>query len=163
MKAIGIIGYKNSGKTRLVIELVREFCNRGLKIATVKHAHHEFDIDQPGKDSYLHRLAGAQEVIISSSRRFAHISEIKDQEPSLRELLSRLGNIDLVIIEGHKYKNYPKLEIRRHGVEHLKFSKDDKSIVGIISDYKLIDSLPVLKRDDVKVIADFVLEASMDV
>ena len=124
MKVFGIAGFKNAGKTTLVVELIHELRGRDFRVATLKHAHHEFDIDHPGKDSFLHREAGAEEVIVASSKRWAHIRELEDDpEPSLTDLLQHLGHIDLVLIEGYKHGSHPKLELRRSGVDAACCSK----------------------------------------
>ena len=159
MHVFGIAGYKNAGKTTLVVELVRELTARGLRVATVKHAHHEFDIDHPGKDSYLHREAGATEVIVASARRWAHIKELTDTpEPSLDELLRHFGDVDLVLVEGYKHGDHPKLEIRRSGVDTTLLAGTSESIRAVVCDAPL-DGLPVpvLDRADLPGIADFIL------
>ena len=162
MKIFGIAGFKDSGKTTLVVELLREFTARGLRVATVKHAHHEFDIDHPGKDSFLHREAGAAEVMVASRRRWAHIRELGDHpEPLLDELLEHLGQNDLVLIEGYKHGSHPKLELRRQGREAPKLAGDDPSVCAIVSDVPLTgEALPVLVRQNVAAIADFILANS---
>jgi molybdopterin-guanine dinucleotide biosynthesis protein B len=110
----GITGWKNSGKTQLVTRLVAEFTQRGLKVSTVKHAHHNFDVDKPGADSYRHREAGAVEVALVSGRRWALMHELRDQEePPLEDILARLTPCDLILIEGYKRENHPKIETRR--------------------------------------------------
>ncbi len=165
MKIFGIAGYKNPGKTTLVVELIEEFRRRGLRVATVKHAHHEFDIDHPGKDSYLHREAGAEEVIVVSSRRWAHIRELGDaDEPSLDELIQRLGDVDIVLVEGYKHGAHPKLELRRAGVEAPVLAGGDSSIKAVVSDGPDDSAgLPLLERSNVPAIADFVLAQSASV
>lgn len=161
MNVFGIAGFKNSGKTTLVVELIKEFRRRGLRVATVKHAHHEFDIDHPGKDSYQHREAGAEEVIVASSRRWAHIRELDERdEPSLDELLRHLSDVDLVLVEGYKHAPHPKLELRRSGIESPEeLAGKDDSIRAVVSDGRVETAgLPFLPRDDVSAIADFVAE-----
>ena len=157
MRVFGIAGFKNAGKTTLVVALLQELRQRGLQIATIKHAHHEFDIDHPGKDSYQHRLAGAREVIISSSRRWAHICELRDEEPTLQQLLARLGDVDLVLIEGYKHGEHPKLEVRRDGQTHPELAATDPTVVAIVSDKAEPDaSVPVFARQNVRAIADLI-------
>lgn len=159
MRVFGIAGYKNAGKTTLVVDLVREFRRRGLRVATIKHAHHEFDIDHPGKDSFLHREAGAAEVIVASSRRWAHIVEVDTRpEPSLAELLGRLGSADLVLIEGWKHGDHPRLELRRSGQNHPSLAGEgDSGIVAIVADTLPEHApVPVLNRADIAAIADFI-------
>jgi molybdopterin-guanine dinucleotide biosynthesis protein MobB len=155
----GIAGFKNAGKTTLVVEIVRELTARGLRVGTVKHAHHAFDIDHPGKDSYLHREAGAREVIVASARRLAHIRELEDgAEPALDELLARLGPLDLVLVEGYKRGGHPKLEIRRGPQAEPLLALTDASVRAIVSDDPQPGApVPVLPRGDVPAIADFVL------
>jgi len=155
----GIAGFKNAGKTTLVVELLQEFRARGLRVATIKHAHHAFDIDHPGKDSYLHREAGACEVLIASDRRVAHIQELDEGgEPPLSELLARLGPVDLVLVEGFKRGPHPKLEVRRGpGTEEM-LALGDPTVCAIVSDEPQAGApVPVLPRSDVAGIADFVL------
>ena len=113
MKIFGIVGWKNSGKTTLVVGLVKELSARGHRVSTIKHAHHAFDVDQPGKDSFLHREAGAKEVMISSAGRWALMHENRDApEPDLDALLSHMSDVDIVLVEGFKKGSHEKLEIR---------------------------------------------------
>ncbi len=157
----GIAGYKNSGKTTLIVELLRELKGRGWRVGTIKHAHHAFDIDHPGKDSYLHRAAGATEVIVASARRVVHIRELDAAgEPELNELVSRMGNVDLVLVEGWKSGNHPRLELRRAAAPATAIAGRVPGVLGIVSDAPLPDeALPVLMRANVPVIADFILDA----
>lgn len=159
MKVFGIAGYKNSGKTTLIVELIKELSARGLRVATIKHAHHEFDVDHPGKDSYRHRDAGAAEVIVASRRRWAHIRElIGDEEPPLDELLARLGPADVVLVEGYKHGDHPKLEVRRSDLDHPPLADESPTVRAVVCDVPIDGlSLPRLARDDVPAIADFVL------
>src|SRR5215471_322925 len=114
MRIIGLAGWSGAGKTTLVAKLIPSILARGLKVSTLKHAHHAFDVDQPGKDSYLHREAGATEVLVASSRRFALMHELRGaKEPGLGELVGRLAPVDLILVEGFKRGNYPKIEIHR--------------------------------------------------
>ncbi len=158
MKVFGIAGFKNAGKTTLVVELIKEFCQRGVRVATVKHAHHEFDIDHPGKDSHQHREAGAAEVIVASARRWAHIRELDEiAEPALPELLSHLGDVDLVLVEGYKHGSHVKLELRRSGVENPVMAGQDPAILAVVNDGPTDTAgLPLLERADVAAIADFI-------
>jgi molybdopterin-guanine dinucleotide biosynthesis protein MobB len=162
MKIFGIAGFKNAGKTTLVVELIKEFRQRGLRVATIKHAHHEFDIDHPGKDSHQHREAGAEEVIVASSRRWAHIRELdKADEPSVDELLQHLGDVDLVLIEGYKHGLHPKLELRRTGREAPELAGTDDSIKAVVNDGPAETAgLPLLERSNVVAIADFILQSA---
>ncbi|NND54202.1 MAG: molybdopterin-guanine dinucleotide biosynthesis protein B [Gammaproteobacteria bacterium] len=160
MKIVGVAGFKNAGKTTLVVELIKELRQRGVRVATIKHAHHDFDIDHPGKDSYQHRAAGAEEVIVASSRRWAQIRELgTEDEPPFDALLARLGEVDLVLVEGYKHGTHPKLELRRAGYDHSELANDDPAIVAIVADYAIADApVPVLPRDNVPAIVDFVLQ-----
>lgn len=167
MKIFGIAGFKNAGKTTLIVELIGELRSRGLRIATIKHAHHEFDIDHPGKDSHQHRTAGAEEVIISSRRRWAHIRELGDApEPSLDELLHHMGSPDIVLIEGYKHGGHPKLELRRAGHNMPELAATDSSVCLIVCDAPVdtnrTPAVPVIDRADIKAIADAVLRSAID-
>ena len=159
MRVFGIAGFKNAGKTTLIVELLRELNDRGLKLATIKHAHHNFDIDIPGKDSYQHREAGASEVIVSSGQRWAHMTEVGDgSEPGLAELLGKLGAVDLVLVEGYKRGDHPKLEVRRADQNTPYLSAERSGFLAIVCDAPLADApVPVLARDDITAIADFIL------
>lgn len=149
----GITGWKNAGKTTLVERLVAEFVRRGWRVSTIKHAHHDVDVDQPGRDSFRHRLAGASEVALVGGRRYAIMRE--QSEPSLAEVLARLSPVDLVLIEGFKREAHPKIEVRAHGGEPMAAS--DPAIVAIAADSKPADTaLPWFRRDDIAGIADFV-------
>jgi molybdopterin-guanine dinucleotide biosynthesis protein B len=160
MKVFGIAGFKNAGKTTLVVELLHEFGRRGLRVATVKHAHHAFDIDHPGKDSFLHREAGAVQVLVSSSRRWAQIVELPASgEPTLLELLGHIDGVDLVLVEGYKAERHPRLELRREGQQSPELAGSDPGILAIVADYAIDPApVPVIARDDLTAIADFVLE-----
>jgi molybdopterin-guanine dinucleotide biosynthesis protein B len=158
-KVFGIAGFKNAGKTTLVVDLLQLFVRKGLRVATLKHAHHEFDIDHPGKDSYQHREAGAAEVMVVSAKRWAHIRELGDaDEPSFDEALAQIGEVDLVLVEGWKHGKHPRLELRRSGVEARPLAEDDAGIKAIVSDVPLPGvEVPVLLRDDIDSIAEFIL------
>jgi molybdopterin-guanine dinucleotide biosynthesis protein MobB len=138
---------------------VRDLVARGWRVGTVKHAHHEFDIDHPGKDSYLHRAAGAAEVVVASARRVAHIRELADaDEPSLEQLVQQMQNVDLVIVEGWKSGTHPRLELRRAATPAAAIAGSSPGVLAIVSDTPLINELlPVLPRDNVPAIADFIL------
>lgn len=162
MKIFGVAGFKNAGKTTLIVELIRELRSRGLVVATIKHAHHEFDIDHPGKDSHQHRTAGATEVIVASARRWAHIRELDNApEPPLDELLRHLAAPDIVLIEGYKHGGHPKLELRRTGQDVPELAGQDASVRLIVADEPAAitppDGVPVLSRSNVMAIADAVL------
>jgi molybdopterin-guanine dinucleotide biosynthesis adapter protein len=160
MRVIGLAGWSGAGKTTLITRVIPVLVRRGLKVATVKHAHHAFDIDRPGKDSWQHREAGASEVVVASSRRWAVVHELRNEpEPSLMELLAKLGPVDLVIIEGFKRHAHPKLEIYRAAVGKPLIYPQDDCVVAIASDAPLPQAqLPVLMLDDVEGIAN-VLQA----
>ena len=160
----GVTGWKNSGKTRMVANLVGEFTARGLKVSTVKHAHHTFDIDQEGRDSWQHRQAGASEVALVSRNRWALMHELRgEEEPALGEILERLSPCDLVIVEGYKREDHPKIEMIRDTGEPRPASnpmlwREDTSVVLIGSEEPLENCpLPRLGPDQVSEIADFIL------
>ncbi|HEX2257874.1 MAG TPA: molybdopterin-guanine dinucleotide biosynthesis protein B [Afifellaceae bacterium] len=155
----GVTGWKNSGKTTLVTRLIAEFTRRGLNVASVKHAHHAFDIDKPGSDSFRHREAGAREVMIVSGRRWALMHEVTDEaEPPLAETLARLSPCDLILVEGYKRESHPKIEARRRDtLKQAPLAPDDPSIVAIAADHETDGGgRPVFRLDDVEAIADFI-------
>jgi len=160
MKIFGVTGWKNAGKTGLMERLVREITTRGISVSTVKHAHHSFDVDHPGKDSARHREAGAREVLLSSRNRWALMSELRgEDEEVLSDLLARLSPVDLVLIEGYKRDRHPKIEAYRAATKHPLISTEDDSIVAVASDVALAESvMPVFDLDDTVGIADFVLQ-----
>ncbi|HML06881.1 MAG TPA: molybdopterin-guanine dinucleotide biosynthesis protein B [Xanthobacteraceae bacterium] len=160
MRVVGVAGWSGSGKTTLITRVIPVLVGRGLKVATVKHAHHGFDIDQPGKDSWLHREAGASEVAIVSSRRWAIVHELRAEgEPSLAEILAKLTPTDLVIVEGFKRHPLPKLEVYRAAIGKPVLYPDDDCIVAIATDAPLPQAqVPVLMLDDLEGIAN-VLQA----
>lgn len=160
MRIIGLAGWSGSGKTTLVTKVIPVLVRRGFKVATVKHAHHAFDTDQPGKDSWLHRAAGASEVAIVSSRRWAIVHELNDEaEPPLADMLAKLSPVDLVIIEGFKRQSHPKLEVFRAAVGKPLLHPDDDCIVAIATDAPLAEAqVPVLNLDDIEGLAN-VLQA----
>lgn len=159
MKVFGLAGWSGSGKTTLVCKLIPELISRGVTVSTLKHAHHNFDVDKPGKDSYEHRQAGATEVMISSGNRWALMHELRGAaEPTVEELVARLSPVDLLLIEGFKKESHPKLEIHRPSVGKPLLCHDDPQIVAVASDEALEDiELPCLDLDDVAAIADFVM------
>ncbi|MBD8875000.1 molybdopterin-guanine dinucleotide biosynthesis protein B [Roseibium polysiphoniae] len=162
-RVFGVTGWKNSGKTQLVVRLVEEFTRRGFKVSTVKHAHHNFDIDRQGADSYRHREAGASEVALVSGRRWALMHELRSEdEPPLDAILDRLAPCDLVIIEGYKRESHPKIEARRRESKNSEpLSESDPAIVAIASDHAISDQrLPVFDLDDISSIADFIAAVS---
>lgn len=158
MQIFGITGWKNSGKTTLVAALTREFGARGLRVSTIKHAHHAFDLDQPGKDSWLHREAGAEEVLIASHGRWALLHELRGAaEPTLTELLKLMSPVDLVLVEGFKAEAHPKLEVRRNDSSGPPLADTDPHIVAIATDTAIApQGKPVFVLNDVAAIADFI-------
>ena len=164
MRIFGITGWKNNGKTTLVERLVTEIVGRGFTVSTIKHAHHAFDVDQEGKDSWRHRQAGAKEVLVASAARWALMHEVRDgeDEPALAALLERLAPVDLVIVEGYKRDTHDKLEV--HLVEtggpggRELIARNDPTIRFVASNGDVEDvDVPVLDIDDVPTIADAIL------
>ncbi len=158
-RVFGITGWKNSGKTTLTERLVTELSRRGWKVSTVKHAHHDFDIDKVGADSYRHREAGAHEVVIVSGTRYAIMHELRGApEPSFEEILGRIGPCDLVLIEGYKREPVPKIEARREASANREpLAPSDPYIRAIAADHRVEDTdLPVFDLDDTIAIADFI-------
>ncbi len=159
MKIYGVTGWKNTGKTTLMEGLVTEMVSRGLRVSTVKHAHHDTEIDHPGRDSYRHRTAGATEVVLSSPRRWAVMHELRNApEPPLAELLTRLSPVDLVLIEGYKRAPHPKIEAYRAAAGRDLLARSNATIRAVASDTVLegVD-LPLLDLNDTQAIADFIL------
>ena len=159
MKVFGIVGWSGSGKTTLAVRLVPEFTARGLTVSTIKHARHGFDIDKPGKDSYEHRHAGAKEVVVCSTRRWALIHENRGApEPELDDLIARMTPVDLLLVEGFKAFEHDKLEVWRAGRGGDFLHDEDSRIIAVASDAPLQDvRLPVLDLDDTAAIADFIM------
>ncbi|NNE22194.1 MAG: molybdopterin-guanine dinucleotide biosynthesis protein B [Rhizobiales bacterium] len=159
-QVIGITGFKNSGKTTLVEKLVSEFTARGLSVSTIKHAHHTFDIDHKGRDSYRHRKAGAREVAVISRNQWAIIRDMNEEpEPPLAEILARLHPCDLVIVEGYKRDSHPKIEARNIELDHPELAGEDKTVIAIAASGPVADApVPVFCRDDIKAMADFALQ-----
>ncbi len=159
-RVLGIAGWSGSGKTTLIVKLLPRLVARGLRIATLKHAHHAFDVDQPGKDSYEHRHAGAGEVIISSARRWAQMHELGAQpELTLAQLLGRVSPCDLILVEGFKTERHPKMEVFRAATGKSPLYPDDPHIVAIASDQPHPEArIPVVDLEDVEAIGDLVIE-----
>ncbi len=158
----GVTGWKNSGKTTLVVKLVSELTARGYKVSTIKHAHHEFDIDTEGTDSFRHRGAGAHEVALVSGYRFVIMHELRTEpEPTQEEILDRLGPCDLVIIEGYKRDSQPKIEVRRREAKRTTpLAPDDPNVVAVAADHEVTDTAgrPIYSLDDAKGLADLIVE-----
>lgn len=163
MRVVGLAGWSGAGKTTLLARLIPVLRARGLRVSTVKHAHHTFDIDIPGKDSHTHRQAGATEVFVSSVGRWAHVHELRGEpEPALHEILARLAPVDLVIVEGYKRHGHPKLEIYRAEVGKPLLHPDDNWIVAVASDASVPDArVPVIDLNDVEKIADVLMIESI--
>ncbi|ODT07770.1 MAG: molybdopterin-guanine dinucleotide biosynthesis protein B [Mesorhizobium sp. SCN 65-20] len=158
-RVFGITGWKNSGKTTLTERLVSELAKRGWKVSTVKHAHHDFDIDKPETDSFRHRQAGATEVAVVSGRRWALMHELRgEDEPTLDDVLARLAPCDLVLVEGYKREGHMKIEARRlDAKDRTPLSANDPAIVAIASDHAVEnETLPVFGIDDIGTICDFI-------
>ena len=158
-RIFGITGWKNSGKTTLTEKLVAELARRGWKVSTVKHAHHDFDIDKEGADSFRHRQAGATEVAVVSGRRWALMHELRNEdEPKLADILARMAPADIVIVEGYKREGHRKIEARRREARSREpLSPSDPNIVAVAADSPQAgEPLPVFDIDDVGAIADFV-------
>ena len=159
MHVFGFAGFSGSGKTTLIEQLIPLFTARGLRVSLIKHAHHTFDIDQPGKDSYRHRKAGAREVLVSSSRRWALMHELQGEaEPSLEELIARMSPCDLLLVEGFKRASVPKLEVFRKEVGEAPLHPHDAHIVAVASDVALEAPIPVLDLNQPGVIGEFILK-----
>lgn len=158
VKLWGVVGWKNTGKTGLMERLVAEFTRRGLRVSTLKHAHHSFDIDHAGKDSHRHRMAGATQVLLASRNRWALMHELRDEEePTLEMLLTRLSEVDLVLIEGYKRDKHPKIEAHRVEVGAPLIALEDATIKAIASDSDAQASgRPTFDLNDTGAIADFI-------
>ena len=158
MNVFGVTGWKNAGKTGLMERLVAEFCSRGLRVSTLKHAHHSFDVDHPGKDSHRHRMAGASQVLLASTQRWALMNEHRGApEPSLAALLAKLDPVDLVLIEGWKRDKHPKVEAWRAETGNPLIAPNDPTILAVASDTTLELDRPVFDLNDTVAVADFIL------
>ncbi|MBM3516701.1 MAG: molybdopterin-guanine dinucleotide biosynthesis protein B [Alphaproteobacteria bacterium] len=159
MRVIGVAGWSGAGKTALITRLLPVLCGRGLRVSTVKRAHHEFDIDQPGKDSYAHRAAGATEVLVSSARRWALLHEQRGApELSFEEAIARLSPVDLVIVEGFKHHAHDKIEVHDPGEGKELLAPNDPHIIAVCSAAPLSPQrVPVFTRDDVAGVAAFII------
>ena len=159
VKLLGIAGFKNAGKTTLTERLVRELTARGYRISTVKHAHHGFDIDQEGRDSWRHRQAGASEVAVVSAKRWALVHELRGEtEPRLKDVIARMKPCDLILTEGYKGESHPKIEVRDLAIKHPELAGRDPSVIAIACNGKVMEAcVPVFDRDDILTIADFIV------
>jgi molybdopterin-guanine dinucleotide biosynthesis protein B len=159
MKVIGVAGFKNAGKTTLVEKLVSHLTAEGYRVSTVKHAHHSFDIDHEGRDSFRHRKAGASEVAVISRERTAIIHELRGEaEPTLEEVLATLKPCDLVIIEGYKRDTHDKIEVRNLTLDHPELAGDDPTVIAIAATGVIAKApVPVFDRDDVASLATFIV------
>lgn len=157
MKVCGIVGWKNSGKTSVIERLVREMTQRGLTISTLKHAHHDVDLDHPGTDAFRHRMAGATEVVLASANRFAVLHENRLHEPDLSVLLARLAPVDLVLAEGYKRGTHFKIEVFRRETGQPLLQSEDSHIRAVASDASIEGiTVPLLDLNDTVAIADFI-------
>ena len=159
MHIFGLAGWSGSGKTTLLTGIIPELAARGLAVSTIKHAHHEFDIDRPGKDSWRHRQAGAREVVVASARRWALMRELRDApEPSLDELVARMSPVDLLLVEGYKHHPHPKLEVHRPALGKPLLYPDDPWVVAIASDEAFAAPVPLLPLGDPAAVAGFIAD-----
>ena len=165
MRIIGLAGWSGSGKTTLITKLIPRLIARGVLVSTLKHAHHGFDLDQPGKDSFFHRAAGATEVIISSAKRWAILHELREEpEWNLRSLVAKMSPVDLVLVEGFKRDAFPKLEIHRAANNKPLIHPEDPHIIAIASDIALPQAkVPVIDLNDIETIADLLLARAIPV
>lgn len=159
MRVFGLAGWSGSGKTTLMAKLLPALVAKGVRVSTMKHAHHEFDVDKPGKDSWVHRQAGATEVAIVSANRYAVMHELRGApEPTIEDLLPRLAPVDLLLIEGFKRHAHPKIEIHRPAAGKPLLAPEDPHIVAVASDVEIPGlAVPRLDLNDAQAIADFVL------
>ena len=158
MKVIGIIGWKNSGKTFFAQRIIKKIAQKGINVASIKRAHHDFDIDTPNTDSYLLRKAGSKQVIVSSSKRWAKITELDNKkEKKLEELLRELTNTDVVIVEGFKKELHKKIEIINDSSENYLFNKIE-NVIAIVTENKLNTRLPQFKKNEIDLIVNFILK-----
>jgi molybdopterin-guanine dinucleotide biosynthesis protein B len=164
MKVIGLAGWSGAGKTTLLARVIPHLLGKGLRVSVIKHAHHEFDVDVPGKDSWIHRQSGASEVLVSSTRRWALMHELRGAaEPRLPELLAKLAPVDLVVVEGFKREPHRKIEVHRAANSKPLLFPDDPGIVGIATDTSIDTTLPVVFLDDVEAVAAMMLRSAIPV
>ena len=154
MKVIGLAGWSGAGKTTLLTRLIPHLRGQGLRVSVIKHAHHQFDVDVPGKDSWRHREAGAEEVLVSSGNRWALMHELRGaREPRLPELLKKLSRVDLVVVEGYKSEPHRKIEVYRAANGKPLLFPEDRGIVGVVSDVAVETDLPTAHLDDIGAVA----------
>jgi molybdopterin-guanine dinucleotide biosynthesis adapter protein len=164
MKVIGLAGWSGAGKTTLLSRVIPYFIKEGLRVSVIKHAHHEFDVDVPGKDSWVHRQSGAAEVLVSSARRWALMHELRGAvEPRLPELLTKMSRVDLVVVEGFKRAPHRKIEVHRAANGKPMLFPDDPGIAGIATDTAVETTLPVAHLDDIPAIAAMIQGAAIPV
>jgi molybdopterin-guanine dinucleotide biosynthesis adapter protein len=162
MKVIGLAGWSGAGKTTLLSRVIPHLLAEGLRVSVIKHAHHEFDVDVPGKDSWVHRQAGATEVLVSSAVRWALMHELRGaREPGLPELLTRMSPVDLVVVEGFKREPLGKIEVHRLANDKALLFPDDPDIVGVATDTAVETALPVAHLDDIAAIAAMMRQFAM--
>jgi molybdopterin-guanine dinucleotide biosynthesis adapter protein len=164
MRIIGLAGWSGAGKTTLLSRLVPYMIAEGLRVSVIKHAHHDFDVDKPGKDSWIHRQAGATEVLVSSSQRWALMHELRGaSEPTLREMVRKMSPVDFIIVEGFKRDVHPKIEVHRSANAKPLIFPDDPNIVAIATDAEIQTTLPRVSLEDIPVIAKMIQIFSADV
>ena len=164
MKVIGLAGWSGAGKTTLLSRVIPHLLAEGLLVSVIKHAHHAFDVDVPGKDSWRHRQSGATEVLVSSTQRWALMRELRGAaEPRLPELLAKLSRVDLVVVEGFKSEPHRKIEVHRLAVGKPLLFPDDPAIAGIATDTEVETTLPTVHIDDIPAVAAMMLKSAMPV
>ena len=164
MKVIGLAGWSGAGKTTLLARVIPHLLGKGLRVSVIKHAHHSFDVDVPGKDSWVHRQSGAAEVLVSSGRRWALMHELRGTpESRLPELLKKMSPVDLLIVEGFKSEPHRKIEVHRAANGKPVLFPDDPGIVGIATDAELKTTLPVAHLDDIPAIAAMMQKAALSI
>lgn len=164
MKVIGLAGWSGAGKTTLLSRVVPHLLKEGLRVSVIKHAHHEFDVDVPGKDSWVHRQAGATEVLVSSSKRWALMHELRGAaEPRLQELLAKMTPVDLVLVEGFKREPHRKIEVHRAANGKPWLFPDDPGIVGVVTDNAVETRLPVVHLDDIGEVAALIKRSAISI
>jgi molybdopterin-guanine dinucleotide biosynthesis adapter protein len=157
MNIYGIIGWKNAGKTSLMERLVTHITALGFTVSTVKHVHHDVDLDQPGKDTFRHRAAGAREVVLASAHRFAILHEHRGPEPDLSAVLARMAPVDLVLVEGYKRDAHAKVEVFRTGEGRALIAPGDPTVRAVATDTAVDVAVPVIDLNDTAAVADFIL------